>query len=40
MTVRSYLQTGAKHGHNTLDLLTILWTTGPWLPTVTDPVTG
>ncbi len=40
MTVRSYLQTGAKHGHNALDLLTILWTPGAWLPTVTNSPTG
>ncbi|MGH7733297.1 MAG: IS66 family transposase, partial [Gemmatimonadales bacterium] len=40
MTVRSYLQTGAKQGHNALDLLTLLWTTGAWLPTVADPTTG
>ncbi len=40
MTVRSYLQTGAKQGHNALDLLTILWTTGAWLPTVANPTTG
>jgi len=37
MTVRSYLQTGAKHGHNALDLLTMLWTTGAWLPTAVSP---
>jgi hypothetical protein len=40
MTVRSYLQTGAKHHHNALDLLTQLWTTRAWLPTVTNPTTG
>ena len=40
MTVRSYLQTGAKQGHNALDLLTLLWTTGAWLPTVANPATG
>ncbi len=40
MTVRSYLQTGAKQDHNALDLLTPLWTTGAWLPTVVNPTTG
>jgi len=40
MTVRSYLQTGAKHDRHALDLLTRLWTTGAWLPTVANPATG
>ncbi|HET9689595.1 MAG TPA: hypothetical protein VFP61_00470 [Acidimicrobiales bacterium] len=40
MTVRFYLQTGAKHGHNALDLLTALWTTGAWLPSAANPTTG
>ena len=31
-TVRSYIQTGRKHAINTLDNLTRLWTTSPWLP--------
>lgn len=39
MTVWSYLQTGAKHDRHALDLLTRLWTTGAWLPTVaTQPL--
>lgn len=35
--IRSYIETGRKHGHNTLDLLHQLLTTGPWPipPTVT-----
>lgn len=41
LTVRSYLQTGAKHGQNALQLLTDLWTTkGAWLPSVAVPDTG
>ena len=41
LTVRSYLQTGAKHGHNALRLLTDLWTPkGAWLPSVAGPGTG
>lgn len=41
LTVRSYLQTGAKHGHNALQLLTDLWTLkGAWLPSVAVPGTG
>jgi hypothetical protein len=33
LTVRRHLQTGAKHGHNALRLLTDLWTPkGAWLP--------
>lgn len=39
MTVRSYLQTGAKQNHNALNLLTLVWTTGAWLPTVANPAT-
>jgi transposase len=31
-TIRSYLQTGAKHGHDRLRLLQQLFTTGPWTP--------
>ena len=35
LTVRSYLQTGAKHGRDAMELLTRLWTpTGAWLPSV------
>lgn len=35
LTVRSYLQTGTKHGQNALDLLTRLWTPdGACLPSV------
>lgn len=38
LTVRSYLQTGAKHGQNALDLLARLWTPdGAWLPSVAIP---
>ena len=41
LAVRSYLQTGAKHGRNALELLTRLWTpTGAWLPSVTGSDTG
>jgi hypothetical protein len=41
LAVRSYLQTGAKHGRNALELLTRLWTpTGAWLPSVAVPSTG
>jgi transposase len=41
LTVRSYLQTGAKQGHNALQLLTDLWTSkGAWLPSVAVPDTG
>jgi transposase len=41
LAVRSYLQTGAKHGRNALDLLTRLWTaTGAWLPSGSEPDTG
>ena len=32
-TIRSYIQTGHKQGQNTLDNLTRLYTTTPWLPT-------
>lgn len=32
-TIRSYLQTGLKHGHDTLTHLERLYTTTPWLPT-------
>ena len=28
--IRSYIETGRKHGHDTHDLLTQLFTTGPW----------
>lgn len=31
-TLRSYLSTAAKHGMDALDVLTQLFTTGPWLP--------
>ena len=31
-TLRSYLSTAAKHGQDLLDVLTALFTTGPWLP--------
>jgi transposase len=31
-TIRSYIQTAAKHGHNRLEVLHQLFTTGPWLP--------
>lgn len=38
LTVRSYLQTGAEHGQNALDLLARLWTPdGAWLPSVAIP---
>jgi len=41
LAVRSYLQTGAKHGRNALELLTRLWTpTGAWLPNVTGSDTS
>lgn len=41
LTVRSYLQTGAKHGRRALDLLTGLWSaTGAWLPTHAVPDTS
>lgn len=40
LTVRSYLQTGAKHAQNALELLTRLWTNGAWLPTVAVPDTS
>ena len=41
LAVRSYLQTGAKHGRNALELLTRLWTpTGAWLPGLTGSDTG
>jgi len=40
-TVRSYLQTGAKHGCRAMDLLIRLWTpAGAWLPSVAVPDTG
>ena len=29
-TIRSYIETGRKHGHHTIDLLTQLFTTDPW----------
>ncbi len=31
-TIRSYLQTVALNGHNRLEALNQLFTTGPWLP--------
>jgi transposase len=31
-TLRSYLSTASKHGQDLLDVLTVLFTTGPWLP--------
>ena len=31
-TLRSYLSTATKHGQDLLDVLTALFTTGPWLP--------
>ncbi|MGH9177595.1 MAG: hypothetical protein ACRD0N_03440, partial [Acidimicrobiales bacterium] len=31
-TIRSYIQTVALNGHNRLDALHQLFTTGPWLP--------
>ncbi len=35
LAVRSYLQTGAKHGLAAMELLIRLWTpTGAWLPSV------
>ena len=36
-TLRSYLSTATKHGEDLLDVLTALFTTGPWLPP--DPAT-
>lgn len=40
-TVRSYLQTGAKHGCRAMDLLIRLWTpAGAWLPSVAVPDTS
>lgn len=40
LTVRSYLQTGLKHGCNPLELLTRLWTSGAWIPSLAVPDTG
>jgi len=41
LAVRSYLQTGAKHGRSAMELLTRLWTpTGAWLPSVAVPDTS
>jgi len=41
LTVRSYLQTGAKHGRNALELLIRLWSPeGAWLPSVAVPNTS
>lgn len=34
-TLRSYLSTAAKHGQDALDVLTQLFTAGPWLPPTT-----
>jgi len=31
-TIRSYIQTAGLHGHNRLDALRQLFTTGAWLP--------
>jgi transposase len=31
-TLRSYLSTASKHGEDLLEVLTALFTTGPWLP--------
>jgi len=31
-TLRSYLSTATKHGQDLLDILTAVFTTGPWLP--------
>jgi transposase len=31
-TLRSYLSTAAKHGQDLLEVLVVLFTTGPWLP--------
>lgn len=40
-TLRSYLQTGAKHGQDAMELLVRLWTpAGAWLPSVAGPDTG
>lgn len=37
-TPRSYLQTGAKHGREAIELLVRLWTSdGGWLPSMTEP---
>ncbi len=36
--VQSYLSTASKWGLDTLDALTRLFTTGPWLPPATQPV--
>jgi transposase len=35
VTIRSYLQTAAKQGHNALDVLTDLFEGRPWLPSTT-----
>ena len=32
VTIRSYIQTAAAHGHNRLDVLHQLFTTGAWQP--------
>lgn len=40
LAVRSYLQTGRKHGRDPLELLTRLWTGTAWLPTVAVPATS
>lgn len=40
-TLRSYLQTGAKHRRSAMELLVRLWTpAGAWLPSVTGPDTS
>ena len=39
-TLRSYIQTGRKHATDTLDNLTRLWTTTPWLPPPTVNANG
>ncbi|WP_158230354.1 IS66 family transposase, partial [Pseudofrankia asymbiotica] len=36
--VQSYLSTASKWGLDTLDALTRLFTTGPWLPPAAQPV--
>jgi len=38
--LRSYLSTATKHGMDLLDVLQQLFTTGPWLPPDSDPVSG
>ncbi len=38
--LRSYLSTATKHGMDLLNVLQQLFTTGPWLPPDSDPVSG